>query len=136
MTAFFAHDTTTIFYPTAPGRVYSITFAALADCDGSDDDYLDSTDVGDIADMVMTTIGPDAADTSRILVPLIPGDRYVPTTFADADGVLSREDLDDAVEQWADWCDRDSVGRDSLDACRWAIASLANVAESGPATDA
>src|SRR5688572_12293961 len=48
----FAHDGTTIFYPTAPGRVYTITIAALADCDGSDEDYSDSTAHGGLSDML------------------------------------------------------------------------------------
>lgn len=137
MTVHFAHDDTTIFYPTAPGRVYIITFAALADCDGSDEDYSDSTEVGDIEDMILTTTGPDAVEVGRNLAPLFPGGKYVPDVFADqADGILSREDLDDAVEQWADWCDRDSARLDSLDACRGSIHALATVESATAATAA
>jgi len=125
----FAHDGATIYYPTAPGRVYMIAVAALADVDGSDEDMLDSTNTGDISDLVATS-----KSSGGRLSALITGDRLLPPgawprVYAEVDGDLSglvdheatAQDFHDALEQWADWCDRDSARLDSLDEVRGAI---------------
>jgi hypothetical protein len=93
----FCHDSTTIFYPTGPGRVYSVNFRTLAAMDGSDVEIKKSTDVSDLVEMLMTTLHPLFA-----------------TEFPD-EWPGQPDDFSDALEQWADWCDRDSARLDSLD---------------------
>ena len=124
----FAHDGTTIFYPTAPGRVYMIAIAALADCDGSDEDYSDSTAHGDLNDMLFAV--RDEPE-SRILHQFSDAPLTWPLVYIEKDGVLSddvdlqatADDFRDALEQWADWCDRDSTRLDSLDGVLAAVAA-------------
>lgn len=118
----FCHDGSTIFYPTAPGRVYSVGIAALADYDGSDEDLSDSTAVADLAGMLM------AGDLLVLLsehscpakwpcvYPVDGGD-----ISTEPDLAATRDDFHDALEQWADWCDRDSARRDSLDEIMGAV---------------
>jgi hypothetical protein len=122
----FCHDGSTIFYPTAPGRVYSIGIAALADCSGSDEDLSDSTRVGDIRDIVngMPDVQTLQAIGAEVLAPgawprvhhVVDGDVSETPDLAATD-----EDFNDALEQWADWCDRDSARLDSLDEIMGAI---------------
>jgi len=124
----FAHDGTTIFYPTAPGRVYTITIAALADCDGSDEDYSDSTAHGGLSDMLFAV--RDEPE-SRILHQFSDAPPSWPMVYIEKDGILSdnvdlqatTDDFRDALEQWADWCDRDSARLDSLDGVLAAVAA-------------
>lgn len=138
----FCHDSTSIYYPTAPGRVYIIAITALADCDGSDEDYSDSTARGDLADMMneldIVTIPHDLLGTRRIgsseasytSVGYWPP-KWPTTTRGINDegeeGIVEMspqevaDDFADALEQWADWCDRDSVRLDSLDEIMGAI---------------
>ena len=125
----FCHDSTTIFYPTAPGRVYMIAIAALADCDGSDDDLSDSTEVGDVWDMTKK------ATNGTWLWPIGDENAAAPTTWpkvydevgGDIVGPFNwkatAQDFHDALEQWADWCDRDSARLDSLDGVLAAVAA-------------
>lgn len=126
----FCHDGSTLFYPTAPGRVYSINIAALADCSGSDEDLSDSTKVIDVAHMLFADLVDGCGEQRNLMVvgeassplgwpmvyPVVDGD--VGTTPD-----LAATDLDflDALEQWADWCDRDSARLDSLDEIMGAI---------------
>lgn len=105
----FCHDDRTIFYPSAPGRVYSIDFSALGDCDGSDQDYSDSTGTGDICDMVV--FSSKGVGLHRDLCPLT----FEGAAPAGWRGEGFDDDLRDAVEMWADWCDRDAARLDSLD---------------------
>lgn len=121
----FCHDGTTIFYPTAPGRVYMITIAALADCNGSDADLSDSTRVGNLGHMLGRHNGHALVDVACGAPPAWP-DVYV----EDDDGIGKYPDLEttdcdfhDAIEQWADWCDRDSARLDSLDGVLAAVAA-------------
>ena len=124
----FAHDGTTIFYPTAPGRVYMIAIAALADCDGSDEDLSDSTVHGDLSDMLFAV--RDEPE-SRILHQFSDAPPAWPPVHIEQDGILSddvdlqatTDDFRDALEQWADWCDRDSARLDSLDGILAAVAA-------------
>ena len=118
----FCHDSTTIFYPTAPGRVYMIAITALADCDGSDTDYADSTSCGNMSDVT------DAAHHGNLL-PV--HDHVAPAAWAtliEVGGVNVKmggaerlADFLDALEQWADYCDRDSARLDSFDSVLGAI---------------
>lgn len=115
----FCHDSTSIYYPTAPGRVYIIDIAALADCDGSDEDYSDSTSRGDLSDL-MAAGNAHGCNLSNVDV--------VPETWPGEDLYTIDEviaDWRDALEQWADWCDRDSVRLDSLDEIKGAIVRAA-----------
>lgn len=139
----FCHDSTSIFYPTAPGRVYIIGIAALADCDGSDEDYSDSTSTGDMFDMLAgggcSECGHERDRLTFIpriaLVKSIPGGWWPgnwPTTTRGVndegeEGIVEMspqevaDDFADALESWADWCDRDSVRLDSFDEVMGAI---------------
>ena len=113
----FCHDGTTIFYPTRPGQVHMITIAALYDCDGSDEDYSDSTSIGDLSDMIRFehsfdtwTFGPspDIDRTPSAWPPV-----YVGHEVEDSEATAI--DFSECVEQWADWCDRDAERIDALD---------------------
>ena len=131
----FCHDGTTIYYPTAPGRVYIIGILALADSDGSDEDFNDSTATGDVHDLVNGMFCGGAVITPKdgTLAVITPKDGTPPAkwprVYAEVDGNLSgpvdheatAQDFHDALEQWADWCDRDSARLDSLDEVRGAI---------------
>lgn len=104
----FCHDGTTIFYPTGPGRVHMIAIAALADCDGSDEDFSDSTARGDLRDFVVGAHGGSAFIGSDIGV--------VPDGWpSEIDGIAytsyaqRSDDFHDCLEQWADFCDRDAA---------------------------
>lgn len=108
----FCHDSTNIYYPTAPGRVYIVDIAALSDCDGSDEDYSDSTVRGDVSDMLSRYVLMPVRDGVAPMGWLIQAD----TTDEEADS-----DFCDIIESWADWCDRDSVRLDSLDEVLGAI---------------
>ncbi len=115
----FCHDGTSIYYPTAPGRVYIIGIAALADCDGSDEDFSDSTAIGDVHDLTNGMFCGGAVIT--------PKDGTFPAKWPrvhhevagditeDCDHEATAQDFHDALEQWADWCDRDSERIDALD---------------------
>ena len=113
----FAHDGTTIFYPTAPGRVYMIAIAALADCDGSDEDLSDSTSTGDLSDFMAAA---NASGCSLRHVSQAPEEW--PCNELETVAEIN-QDFVDTVEQWADWCDRDSARLDSLDAIMGAVAA-------------
>jgi hypothetical protein len=100
-TTMFAHDDTTIYYPTAPGRVFSINFTSLSDCDGSDADYEDSTATGDLFGLF--------ANPLRACRPVhlgTPPQGWLGHGFDD--------DFVDAVEMWDDYCDRQSVRLDTV----------------------
>lgn len=123
----FCHDSTSIFYPTAPGRVYIIGIVALSDCDGSDEDYSDSTANGDMLDLCAA-----AASRGKIHDVWDEAPRKWPTTTRGIndegeEGIVEMspeevaDDFFDALESWADWCDRDSVRLDSLDEIKGAI---------------
>ncbi len=113
----FCHDGTTIYYPTAPGRVYTIVIFSLWDCDGSDDDFSDSTSTGDVHDMLsgLSLVGMASGDT-------ISSESSPPSAWplvynddGDVDHESTAQDFHDALGQWADWCDRDSERLDALD---------------------
>lgn len=122
----FCHDGSTIFYPTAPGRVYSVGVAALADCSGSDEDLSDSTTLVDLSGMVKRDSEiihwgelPDSLAFQSKWPPV-----YVEVRgeiMGDVDMEATESDFFDALEQWADWCDRDSARRDSLDEIMGAV---------------
>lgn len=123
----FAADERTIFYPTAPGRVYAMDILTLADCNGSDEDFADSTTRTDIAGMVyFATKGlgearrlyPTDGRTAPDVWPIEHAQKGVITKEERAEAA---DEFRDALEQWADWCDRDSVRLDSLDELRGRI---------------
>ncbi len=115
----FCHDGTTIYYPTGPGRVHMITIAALADYDGSDSDFEDSTARGNVGDLP----GP----TRLWSFGVTPAEEHVPLTWPEVhverNGDIAEEvdyaatvnDFAECIEMWADWCDRDSARLDVLD---------------------
>lgn len=110
--AIFAHDDRTLFYPTAPGRVFAIAFADLAAHTGAPAHFADHTEETDLGGMTTTTIGPDAADVPRMLCPLTASPRKAPYGFIKAAARLSDDDLGEVAEDfadllgaWADWCD-------------------------------
>ena len=118
----FCHDGSTIFYPTAPGRVYHIGIAALSDCSGSDEDLSDSTEVADLSAIMM------AGDRLDVVTAISMPDLWPRVYHVDGgdisgppDLAATRDDFHDALEQWADWCDRDSAQIDSLDAIMGAL---------------
>lgn len=125
----FCHDSTNIYYPTAPGRVYIIGILALADCDGSDEDYSDSTSTGDVGDLLPIAVSASLKSTDKV------PSRWPTTTRGINDegeeGIVEMspeevaEDFADALESWADWCDRDSVRLDSFDEVMGAIGRAA-----------
>lgn len=133
----FCHDSTNIYYPTAPGRVYIIGILALADCDGSDEDYSDSTARGSLSDMF--NMEKWSSKRNGVIThwhssmqPLLGTPRTWPTTTRGIndegeEGIVEMsheevaQDFADALESWADWCDRDSVRLDSLDEIMGAI---------------
>lgn len=122
----FCHDGSTIYYPTAPGRVYAIGIVALSDCEGSDDDLADSTSIADLSDLVKRDSEiirwgelPDSHAFQAKWPPV-----YVEVRgeiMGDVDMEATEADFHDALEQWADWCDRDSARRDSLDEIMGAV---------------
>ena len=59
--AIFAHDDRTLFYPTAPGRVFAITFDNLAAYNGDDAHFAAGTEKTDLHGMTTTT-GLDGSD--------------------------------------------------------------------------
>lgn len=104
-----------------------ITIAALADCDGSDEDLSDSTAVGDVRDLMFGVFnhrGGAVISTGDETWPV-----GWPNVYQEVDGDISgpldyeatAADFHDALEQWADWCDRDSARRDSLDEIMQAV---------------
>lgn len=125
----FAADERTIFYPTAPGRVYAMDILTLADCNGSDEDFADSTTRTDIRGML--NFGADGLPNhAPLLIRPWPGNEApaVWPAWKDHGDHMTSEQVDevdsdfaDALEQWADWCDRDSVRLDSLDEVRGRI---------------
>lgn len=131
----FCHNSTNIYYPTAPGRVYIISITALADCDGSDEDYSDSTARGDLLDLI------DASREGMLIACDLPPLKWLSendwkdSLIARTQGEIAgdtrtsieevADDFADALEQWADWCDRDSVRLDSLDEIKGAIGRAA-----------
>lgn len=112
----FATDGTTIFYPNGPDRVFAITLWALAHWDGSDSAADDITERADLCSMVTTTIGPDAADAPRMLASISAEQPQPPLTWRG-----EAEDFADALELWADYCDRIAAAEDSADAIRGSI---------------
>lgn len=112
----FCHDNLTIYYPTAPGRVYVIPLKSLADSDVVPNPACDAywstlTRVVDLAGMLRRG--------GRDLHPLDPEAPGLPARTSwlaaggdhdDADGMAA------AVDQWAGWCDRDSEARDEEEA--------------------
>ena len=120
----FAHDGTTIFYPTAPGRVYMIAIAALADCDGSDEDLSDSTASGCLGHLV-SAANRNAIHSCAVTPVAWPRVHYEVggDIINDYDIDATVDDFHDALEQWADWCDRDSARLDSLDGVLAAVAA-------------
>ena len=136
----FCHDGTTIFYPTGPGRVHMIAIAALADCDGSDENFSDSTVRGDIRDFVFRVnrggyIIGDVFNSAPATWPCVVAD--VPY----ANDNERDDDFNDRLEQWADWCDRDAARLDSLDGpapdadAAGILARLRAIAAKRPVTD-
>lgn len=105
----FCHDGTSIYYPAAPGRVYIVGIAALADCDGSDEDYSDSTSLGDLSDLMAAG---NASGCSLRHVSMAP-EEWPCNEVETIEEV--NQDFVDCIEQWADWCDRDSEHLDTLD---------------------
>ena len=119
----FCHDGSTIYHPTAPGRVYRIGIIVLADCSGSDEDLADSTFMGDISDLARTTRGHrylNLCDKAPVAWPPVHAEVHG-DIIGDLDPKATDDDFHDALEQWADWCDRDSVRLDSLDAIMGAV---------------
>lgn len=115
-TTFFCHDSHTLYYPQAPGRIYAIAWHALGDCDGSAADFTDSTEVvggeapiGEVRSLVPYDAGMDAPVISARL-----------GFFVDE---RSPDDIADLVGAWADWCDRDSETVDALDAAPGHVAA-------------
>ena|ERR1044072_2644282 len=90
----FAHDGTSIFYPCGPGRVFSIRFAGLAEATGHDDVYRTITHRADLHHMVAAGDDLHPLDLSR----------KAPQAWTMLDNF--NDDLADAVEMWADYCDR------------------------------
>jgi hypothetical protein len=114
----FCHDSTTIFYPTGPGRVHMIAIAALYDCDGSDEDFADSTPLGDCRDMAcqgLFIVNGPPSEWPKV---------YIDDTVTISEAATA-EDFADCLEQWADWCDRDSARLDSLDEVKGRIGRAA-----------
>jgi hypothetical protein len=112
----FCHDGANIYYPTGPGRVHMIAISALADCDGSDEDFSDSTKRGDIADIIGVSWCGGAYDPSERTPGTWP--HAVVEVLADtlyANDNERDQDFTDCLEMWADWCDRDAARLDSLD---------------------
>ena len=105
----FLHNGHTIIYPTAPGRVFTVSIAALSK---------DDVDPADI-----TTI-----EGAEVIVRLSHYGLFDVSDSTPA-GWPSRGDDDqartadflDALEQWADYCDQESARLDSLDEIRLAI---------------
>lgn len=101
----FAHDDSTIYYPAGPGRVFSITFARLASADGSDEAYAAATTPTDLSALMI------AGDELCPLRLDAKGHHRIPLGWSNIDpetgGVGDHyDDLADAVEMWADYCDR------------------------------
>lgn len=123
----FCHDGTTIYYPTGPGRVHMIDISALYDCDGSDEDFSDSTSRGDVSDLGgdVVTMPFDILGSNTVGNNICPG--YTPCGWPpvhqEQDGgvepmvdlMATGDDFADCLEMWADWCDRDAACLDSLD---------------------
>jgi hypothetical protein len=113
----FCHDGTTIYYPTGPGRVHMIAISALYDCDGSDEDFSDSTSLGDLADMARAAFVERAlylCDRPPVAWPPVHIERNGDIT-EEADVHATEEHFSEAMEQWADWCDRDAARLDRFD---------------------
>jgi chemotaxis regulatin CheY-phosphate phosphatase CheZ len=109
MGGMFATDGTTIFYPTNPNRVFNIGIRTLALAPGSDNGFEMITFVCDLATMVTTE-----DEAHRLLDAIDPADPKAPRRWPDGDA----EDFADALEMWADWCDRQSEAMDAADAVR------------------
>lgn len=105
------HDETTVYYPQAPGRVYSITFLALAASADAHDlaEYWEQfTGKGDLADIVKGAGTLCPLDERPAVAP----DAYQTGIPHPAD--VAR-DLAEALEEWMDWCDRDGDRQDAFD---------------------
>lgn len=119
MTTFFCHDVHTLFYPHAPGRIYAIRFHALGDCDGSPEDFADSTEVVDLEGMLFSA--SKGVGERRDLLPYVapsPDDARpdpIMLIVAGRMGLDDVADIDDAIGKWADWCDADGERLDALD---------------------
>jgi hypothetical protein len=111
----FATDGTRIFYPTAPDRVFSIRMADLAAWDGSDDMASEDTSISGVAPMLsMPSIAPMYERPSVAPEHFIGGLRCMEPLREE--GPWDAEDFADALEMWADWCDRQSEAMDAADA--------------------
>jgi hypothetical protein len=101
----FCHDDETIFYPAGDGRVFAIRFAALSDAcdlDLADDAFATMTKRTDLAGMLrISTGGPRSLPR-----PLLPLDLCRPCPKVWTDLGNFDDDLSDAVDAWADFCDR------------------------------
>ena len=117
----FCHDDITIFYPVGAGRVYAIAFRDLADAEGDDAAFDAVTEETDLAGMLIKQVGPHAVDCARLLAPLDPR-ALAPSAWR---GLGFDDDLGDALETWADYCDRIVASADGEDAV---VAAVANAA--------
>lgn len=124
----FCHDGTTIFYPTGPGRVHMIDIIALAECDGSDECFADSTKRGDVGAIIGVSWCGGAYDPLERTPGTWPrvymrasaknADLSSVDVLADvlyASSEARDQDFTDCLEMWADWCDRNAARLDSLD---------------------
>lgn len=93
-TIMFAHDGTSVLYPCGPGRVFAITFDHLSRVDGGDEDYQHATARCDLRALIAA--GDDLAPLDLT--------RKAPQAWTMLGNF--EDDLADAVEGWADYCDR------------------------------
>ena len=96
----FAHDGTSIFYPCGPGRVFAINFNHLSRVDGGDEDYQHVTACVDLR--TLAAAGDDLAPLDLA--------RRAPQAWTMLGNF--EDDLADAVEMWADYCDRMAAEED------------------------
>lgn len=109
---FICRDTFSLYYPTAPGRVYSIRIKDLAHYDGDSGHLITCTMVVSIMDI------PEEPFPLRDTPSRWPWHDYEEYEERDAD-------FADAVEMWLDWCDEDSARLDALDGVPDAAAATA-----------
>jgi hypothetical protein len=114
----FAYDGGSLFFPTAPGRVFSISFNTLAASEllGGDelaDHFAATVEITDLAGMLITTTtSADAMDVARDLTPICGTERQPPRPWVDAGG----GDFEDSLGGWACWCETRSEQLDAEDA--------------------
>jgi hypothetical protein len=112
----FAYDGGSLFFPTAPGRVFSISFNTLAASEllGGDelaDHFAATVEITDLAGMLITTTSADAMDVARDLTPICGTERQPPRPWVDAGG----GDFEDSLGGWACWCETRSEQLDAED---------------------